>query len=115
MLPSSHRLRRRYEVEAILRHGRRFKSSELLLVVRSRVRGGLWRGTVVVGKKVDKRAVIRNRYKRMIRADLAELQGKLQPGVDILIQVRRRFPEDNHAALSSALEQLLRQTKLLHD
>lgn len=44
---------------------------------------------VVVSKKIDRRAVTRNKIKRFFRASLVELDKKMDKGHDILIVIKR--------------------------
>jgi ribonuclease P protein component len=63
---------------------------------------------IVVSKKIDKRAVIRNRIKRFFRISLGNLDKKMNKGHDILIVVRKetlgKTKEENFLAIEDALE-----------
>lgn len=43
----------------------------------------------IVSKKVDKRAVVRNRIKRQIRSGVEQLLPEIQPGYDVLFILRQ--------------------------
>jgi ribonuclease P protein component len=67
---------------------------------------------VVVGKKVDKRAVVRNVIRRRLVGVAQEMWATLPPGYDIVVSVHadlshRPFPE-----LRRMLEDALRRAKL---
>jgi len=63
---------------------------------------------IVVSKKIDKRAVVRNRIKRIFRETLSELNKNMVPGHDILLiakkEVLAKIKEENALAIKSALE-----------
>ncbi|MBI2613944.1 MAG: ribonuclease P protein component [Candidatus Levybacteria bacterium] len=62
---------------------------------------------IVVSKKIDKRAVGRNRIKRMLRDILRELDGNMIPGHDILVITRigvlEKTKEENQSIIKEAL------------
>lgn len=63
---------------------------------------------IVVSKKIDKRAVERNRVKRMFRDILRELDRNMIPGHDILVIARvgvlEKTKEENYSVIKNALE-----------
>ncbi|OGH24213.1 MAG: ribonuclease P protein component [Candidatus Levybacteria bacterium RIFCSPLOWO2_01_FULL_39_24] len=63
---------------------------------------------IVVSKKIDKRAVIRNRIKRFFRTTLLNLEKKINVGHDILLIVKKgiigKTKEENLLMVRSALE-----------
>lgn len=62
---------------------------------------------IVVSKKIDKKAVVRNRVKRFFRTVLMSLFGKMSTGHDILIIVKKgifsKTKEENLLAVKNAL------------
>lgn len=69
---------------------------------------------ISISQKVDKRAVVRNRMKRRIRAALRELLPHLEPGWMLVIGVRKRSPECNYEQILRELKQLLAAAEVLH-
>jgi ribonuclease P protein component len=63
---------------------------------------------VVVSKKIDNRAVVRNKIKRFFRMSLERLDKKLNTGHDMLFIVRKgilsKSKEENLLVLEGALE-----------
>ncbi len=107
MLPLSHRLPAP-DVRQVMRSGRRLTSPELVLIYRKRElkfattkrtselsrEAGPWcsaRFAVVVPKRVDKRAVVRNRTKRLVREALRKLLPTMDQGIDGVIIVRKKL------------------------
>lgn len=62
---------------------------------------------IIVSKKIDKRAVVRNGIKRFLRTALMNLYGKINGGHDILLitkkEILNKTKEENLLALESAL------------
>lgn len=65
------------------------------------------RAVVVVGKKVSKRAVVRNRLRRRLIAELAQLWATVRPGCDIVITVHSDLSALSPATLREYLTQAL--------
>lgn len=65
---------------------------------------------IVVSKKVDKRAVGRNKVKRFIRTALLDLSEKMNAGHDILLiakkEILNKTEEENLLAIKSSLDRL---------
>lgn len=63
---------------------------------------------IVVSKKIDKRAVGRNKIKRFLRTALMNLFGKMSAGHDILIIVKKgilnKTKEENQLTIEKVLE-----------
>lgn len=63
---------------------------------------------IVVSKKIDKRAVIRNRVKRMLRTILADLNKNMNPGHDILfitkVPILSKTKEENYSVIKNTFE-----------
>lgn len=83
MFARSHRLRRSRDVVAVVQHGTRTTTSHLRLYWRNRAITQPARGVIVVGKKVHKSAVVRNRLKRRLRAALKEVRPPA--GIDYVV------------------------------
>lgn len=93
--------------------GIRFGNSYFLsipqFILKERKNGlGVNRFGIVVSKKIDKRAVGRNRIKRFLRTALMSLYEKMNAGHDILFIVKKgildKTKEENLNALERALE-----------
>lgn len=68
---------------------------------------------ISISLKVSKRAVVRNRIKRQIRAALRQLLPRLKFGWDLVIVVRPIAQECNYAEILQELEQLLVEAEVL--
>jgi ribonuclease P protein component len=66
-----------------------------------------FRCSIIVSKKIDKRAVMRNRLKRRISGALSEI-GLDQKGKDILIYLKKPVQELSREELKGQLQKVLR-------
>lgn len=67
----------------------------------------------VVSKKVDKRAVIRNRVKRQLRACIEHAFHDIKSGYDMLFFINREAVDKTTTAVDVILLALLKKEKLL--
>ena len=100
------RLRRRSEFSALFKSGKRIHS-EYLTVILSTNTSDVRRLGLVVGKKVRKEAVRRNRMKRLLREFFRLNKHRLPASQDILIVARKDFSFMKYRDLSSKLEEVL--------
>lgn len=71
------------------------------------------RAVIVVGKKISKKAVVRNTIRRRLAAQLAELWGTIPPGYDIVIVVREDLTKATPAELKKQLQTGLSRSGVL--
>lgn len=88
MFARSQRLKKSSDIARVYKRGNRAFSDHLKVHFLANPRGGM-RVAVVASKKLDKRAVVRNRAKRRVRELLkAELIGATYAGFDILVTIQ---------------------------
>ncbi len=87
MLPRDKRVTDNKDFQKIFRKGRRASSLSFGLSVLSN-RGGVSRLGIIVGKKFSKKAVERNRAKRIIREAIKNLYSQINPSLDIIISLK---------------------------
>ena len=100
------RLRRRSEFSALFQTGKRIHS-EYLTVILCKNTSGMRRIGLVVGKKVEKAAVRRNRMKRLLREFFRLNKHRLPASQDILIVARKNFSSMKYQDLCRELEKVL--------
>lgn len=66
---------------------------------------------IVVSKKIDKRAVVRNRIKRMLRQILVDLNKEMTIGHDMLFIVRIGIINKNNDQTKIIIRQILEKAK----
>ena len=89
MLHKSHRIGKK-TFTTLFRSGRRTHTPEMTIIVMPIKTPDIQFG-VVVGKSIDKRAVIRNRIKRLIRIACIHLTPSIAPGHAINIIIKKNI------------------------
>ncbi|MCG9886188.1 MAG: ribonuclease P protein component [Cyanobacteria bacterium] len=130
-LPQRHRLRDRALFPKIYRHGRRVRGPRLTLIAlaTAAVSAPRPKGTpadfaplpppppsrvaIVISKKFDKRAVVRNRLRRQIQGILIERSAILAPGFAVIVAVNPNAGPCSHGQILQELDQLLKELRLL--
>jgi len=69
---------------------------------------------ISISQKVSKKATVRNRIKRQIRAAARSLLPRLKPGWLLVVVVGQKAPECDYAQLLGQLEQLLVEAEVLN-
>lgn len=69
---------------------------------------------ISISLKVSKKAVVRNRIKRQIRAILRHLLPQISPGWNLVVVVRPGASECDYAQFLRELKQLLAEAEVLH-
>lgn len=102
MFPRSHRLQRSQDILTVFRTGERFRRGPLTIFY---CKGTEPRVTVVVDKKVSKKATDRNRLKRQLRALLMQ---EALPAGDMVLRVYSGAEHLQFSELKTTLEACLR-------
>lgn len=109
MLPRGHRLRSNQEFQRVYRFGKSWAHPLAALHVMEQP--GEQRVGISVSKKVGN-AVVRNRVRRRIREILRAALPELKHGFDVILVARSASAEAEFSALSQALEELFRRSRL---
>jgi len=112
MLPSPNRLRHEKDIKALFADGKGVFDSACGLKLRKNGLGST-RFAVVVGTKVSKLAVVRNRVRRQIRSVLEARLSEIKPGFDVAIMVRGEALKMNFSQIEARIVQVLKKAKLL--
>ncbi len=119
VLPRANRLRKSKEFATVYKRGTRHTTPHL--TVQALQAQGLLadcqaptRFGISVSQKVSKRAVVRNRIKRQIRAACRQLLPKILPGWSIVISARGLASECDYSQFLRELEQLLTKARVLN-
>lgn len=116
-LPQVHRLKHRQDFQAVYGKGRRYHGSHLTLI--SLEDSGPdkplpSRFGISISKKVSKKAVVRNRLKRQIRAVIRQLLPEIATGWRGIIIIRPGAIECNYEHFLRELKQLLVKANIIH-
>jgi len=110
--PKSERLRRQKDIEACLREGKRYRHTLMTLYVRWREGEGR-RIAFSVGRKVAKKATLRNRIKRWLREAYRTKRWAMREGVDLFVIAQPACAAANFQSVNAALAELLLKAKVL--
>ncbi|NQV90636.1 ribonuclease P protein component [Candidatus Uhrbacteria bacterium] len=112
MLPSEYRLRHEKDIKTLFARG---KSVFGIWVGMKFRKNGLEtsRFAVVVGTKVSKKAVVRNRLKRQVRAIIHDRLTVITPGYDVLLFMKKEILEKDFKEIEGQVLQSLKKAKLL--
>lgn len=112
MLAKQYRLTKNKDFARIAKKGQSIFSSELgIKWIKNNLADS--RFGIVVSLKIDKKAVIRNRIKRMFRAILKENLSRFKRGFDFLILVQPKLKGMNYYQIEDKLLSLLKKRDLL--
>jgi ribonuclease P protein component len=87
MLAAPNRLRKNFEITRVYKRGVYGGAGGPLSIKALTTKGPFSRAVVVVSKKVDKRAVVRNRIHRRLAGVLATIWETVPSGYDIVVSV----------------------------
>ncbi|MGF1604623.1 MAG: ribonuclease P protein component [Thermosynechococcaceae cyanobacterium] len=118
MLSKRHRLRKTQDFLTVYQQGRRRDSADLSLRVYQRppIEGQTLptRIGISISQKVSKRAVVRNRVKRQLKAACHQILPHMTSGIDIVLVVRSTAPQCSYQQFLQQLKQLFTKAEILH-
>lgn len=116
-LPKQHRLTHTRDFAAVYRFGKQAKTANIsvrVLALTDRLTAKDVRLGITVSQKVSKRAVVRNRLKRQVRAALQALLPNLNQGLWIVVVLRSSATQCDYWQFLRELEQLFLELEVLH-
>jgi ribonuclease P protein component len=114
-LPEAHRLKHRQDFKAVYKRGSRRRGRYLTLrgLPPSYLCESVQIG-ISISQKVSKKAVIRNRIKRQIRAVMQELLPQISPGWKLVVIVKPQAVACDYEHFLRELEELLTKAEVLN-
>ncbi len=117
-LPKPNRLRHPKAFKTVYNRGKRYQSPHLVMRV-------FWQDDQQEGKpptqfgisisqKVSKKAVVRNRLKRQIKAVIRLFLPRIKPGCQVVIVVKRNTTECKYEHFLRELEELLIKAEIIY-
>jgi ribonuclease P protein component len=122
-LPKTHRLRRRQDFQQVYQKGRRRTGTHLSVTVLPRPRSldgpaaqhpNATCFGISIGKKVSKKAVVRNLIKRRIKGALRQSIGQILPGKMVVITCKPSIIGCDYDEILRELEKLLLTLEVMH-
>lgn len=112
MLPKEHRLKRESEIKTLLKKGRSVFGMYLRLkYLKNDLE--ISRFAIVAGLKISKKAVVRNRLKRQVRAIIQEHLDRIAEGFDIMVMLKKEAIGKTSKDLEEDLLKSFKKAKLL--
>ena len=111
MFPKPHRLPSSH-IRAVFDHGKR-TGTPLLQFIIFRNTDTVSRFAVVVPARIDKRATVRNRSKRLVREAIRRLLPEVAGGWDVVVVVKRDLSAMKQSQALEQLKAILAQAKVL--
>ncbi len=114
MLPEINRLKRKKDFGRAFKKGKRFKEDLLLLkVIKNNL--GLIRFGFIVSQKVSKKATVRNKIKRRLRAMVGKETKKNKIGLDILFIVLPGLEKNKFQDVEKIINKLFQKAGIKDD
>jgi len=115
MLKKDNRLKKKKDFENVFKKGKGYKESFLSVKVSpNNLKEN--RFGIVISQKVSKKAVVRNKIKRKIKAVILKNLDILENGFDCIFIVRpQKTPIDDYQKIEKEVERLLKAAKLIND
>jgi len=114
MLPKENRVSSDFDFKRIRRLGSPYHSPYFSLTVLKEKDADPSRFGFVISSRVSKRAVKRNRIKRLIRTEVEELLPRLAPGYWAVFWIKPKALEAEPGPLRDSVSQTLRKAGLLN-
>ena len=108
-------LRRQRDFERLFQSGKRYYDNILTTVVRRRPESDQARVAFIVGKRVDKRAVVRNRIKRRLREAWRRQVPELPISADVAFVAQSASVDASFWELTAVMKAHLAQAGLLQE
>jgi len=119
VLPRRYRLQNYQEIEKVKKEGKLYQISffGLLILKRtlSEAEGLPTRFAFIVSKKLSKKAVQRNRAKRLLSEAVRGLLPKVKPGFDIIFLGKKSLIGKSFSEIQVEVEKVFRKSGLLAD
>lgn len=107
-----------FKKENRLPKGQNFKNSRILSTPFFNVRIAqnnslINRYGFIVSKKIDKRAVIRNKTKRRLRAQIEKIKNQIKNGYDFLFVAKKRLIKEENKELFKEISKILNEKGII--
>ena len=112
MIPSTHRLPG-HRIPVLLKNGRRFNGEIASLIFLQNESGENSHIAAIVPVKLSKKAVYRNRTRRLIYESIRQNISEIKPGFEIIIMAKKLFAEEKLSDVQKPIMDLLQKAELL--
>jgi ribonuclease P protein component len=112
MLPLKNRLKKKKDFDEVFKKGKGIEGFFLFLKTKDNGLGESRFG-FVVSQKISKKAVIRNKVKRMLREAIANKKNFIKQGIDVVVLTKRGVDRKNFLEIEEELTDLLKKINAL--
>lgn len=112
MLPIKNRLKKREDFSAVFSKGA-YATCNGLSIKYAKTSFKISRIGFPIGKNYAKKAVVRNRTRRILRAACNELLGNLKPGYDIIVLIKPSYQDIEFKQVISELQRIFQKANLI--
>lgn len=113
MLPDKNRLKGSLVFDEVKKQGKMYQSDTFGILVRKREDDEPTRFGIVVSNKISKKAVERNKVKRMLRKVIRKKLGKIKDGFDVVVLANKGLLKAEADDLEEELTKKLKEGKLI--
>jgi len=112
MLSGDNRLKKKKDFEHVFKKGKGFKEGFLFVkLVKNNLK--TTRFGFVVGYKVSKKAVLRNKVKRRLREAIKAELPKIRKGLDVVLVADKGFETKDHKETEAVVARLFKKAKII--
>ena len=112
MLANEHRLRRKNDFASVFKKGKGFKKDFVFLkVIKNKLRES--RFGFIVGNKVSKKAVVRNKIKRRLRGIVEKNLDRVKKGFDIIVVALPGLEKKSFQEINNTIDSLFQESKII--
>ena len=114
MLPKENRLTKKKDFEGVFKKGKGFNEGFLFLKIE---KNNLEKSrfAFIVSKKINKKAVDRNKIKRRLREVVRKSLPRINPGIDGVFVVQRDVKDKEFSEIKKTTIEILKKAKVLDD
>lgn len=111
MLPKENRLKKKKNFEKVIKQKEVF-FSQVLGLKKTKNNLKVTRIGIVVGQKISKKAVLRNKIKRRLRHILRDNLEKIKKGYDLIFFTKKGIEKKEFSQLKKEITNLLKRAKI---
>ncbi|HUS60037.1 MAG TPA: ribonuclease P protein component [Nevskiaceae bacterium] len=112
MLPKQHRLPLRKEFNRVKKQGQLFQGNLFSLLVASQASPEI-RFAFIVSKKIHKKAVKRNKIRRILAESVQAFLLEIKPGVDAVFLTKKVIIDKNFTEIKKEVKRIFKKASLL--
>lgn len=112
MLPKINRLKKTKDIESVFKKGEGYREGVLFLKF-AKNNLGFSRFAFIISKKIAKKAVTRNKIKRILREAVGARLLEIKTGFDVVIVVQGGATKSPEKEFGSLVVKLFKKTKLI--